>query len=56
MYCPIVSVFPKLETGVPTDIFSVKLGFSGIKVEVFDFFEVGEYSAEGIFFYLLVVL
>jgi len=51
-----VSVFPKLEPWVPTDIFPIEFGFSGIKVEVFNFFEVGDYSAEGIFFYPFIVL
>ena len=56
MYCPMVSVFPKLETWVPMDILSIELGLSGIEVEVFDFFKVGDYAAKGILFYLLVVL
>ena len=34
MNCPIVSVFPKLETGVPTDILVVICGCSGVDIEV----------------------
>ena len=42
MYCAIVEIVPLLRVGAVVDVFSVKVGGSGVGIKVFDSLVVGE--------------